>query len=96
MDIRDTLNDPEAPVWNMLADAGIDSDLVTVTPAGEWNVISDDTRLAFGEAATETGDAADGWDWAKYELTDGEWEFVTQDYAQTDEELLRAIKTAIA
>ena len=96
MDIRDTLNDPKTPVWDMLADAGIDLDLVTVTPTGEWNVISDDTRVAFGEATTETGDAAQGWDWTKYELIDGEWEFAGQDYAETDEELLAAIKSAVA
>ncbi len=95
MDIRGTLNDPNTPVWDMLADAGIDLDLVTVTPAGEWDVISDDTRVAFGEATTETGDAAEGWDWTKYELIDGAWEFVTQDYAETDEALLGAVKAAI-
>ena len=95
MDIRDTLYDPKTPVWDMLADADIDLDLVTVTPAGEWNVISDDTRVVFGDATTETGDAAEGWDWTKYELIDGEWEFATQDYAETDEELLDAIKAAI-
>ena len=95
MDIRDTLNDPKTPVWDMLADAGIDLELVTVTPADEWNVITDDTRVVFGEATTETGDAAQGWDWTKYELIDGVWEFATQDYAETDEELLRAINAAI-
>jgi hypothetical protein len=95
MDIRDTLNDPKTPVWDMLADADIDLDLVTVTPMGEWNVISDDTRVVFGDATTETGDAAKGWDWTTYELVDGEWEFASQDYAETDEELLRAIKAAI-
>ena len=95
MDIRDTLNDPKTPVWDMLADAGIDLDLVTVTPTGEWNVISDDTRFVFGEATTGTGDAAEGWDWTKYELIDGEWEFASQDYAETDEALLHAIEAAI-
>jgi hypothetical protein len=95
MDIRDTLNDPKTPVWDMLADAGIDLDLVTVTAAGEWNVIGGDTRVVFDDARTETGGAAEGWDWTKYELIDGEWEFSTQAYAETDAELMRAIKAAI-
>jgi hypothetical protein len=96
MDIRDIMNDPNTPVWDMLADAGIDLDDVTVTPAGEWNVISDDRRIAFGDATTETGDTAEGWDWTTYELIDGAWEFAGQDYAETDEQLLHAIKAAVA
>lgn len=96
MDIRDTLNDPNTPVWDMLADGGIDLDLISVTPTAEWNLIDDDVRVAFGEATTETGNAANGWDWTKYELIDGAWEFASQDYAETDEELLRALKSATA
>lgn len=93
--IRDTLNDPNTPVWDMLADGGIDLGLVTVRPDGEWNLIDDDTRIAFGEATTETGDAAQGWDWTKYELIDGEWEFGTQDYAETDEALLDVLRSVV-
>lgn len=90
------LADPNAPVWNMLAGAGIDLDLVTVDPAGDWGVISGSKRIAFGGATTETGDTAPGWDWATYELTDGEDETAEQGHAATDEELTDVIKAAIA
>jgi hypothetical protein len=97
MDVRDMLNDPNTPVWDMLADGGIDLDLVSVDVVGTWNLISGDTRLAFGPAETETGDAADGWDWTRYERDENGEESVTvQDWAKTDGELLDALKSAIA
>ena len=96
IDFPGAMNDPNAPVWDILARGGIDLSLINVTPAAEWDLIIDDVRVAFGEATTETSDAAEGWDWSRYELIDGAWEFVTQDYAETDEELLSVLKAVIA
>ncbi len=88
---RATLNDPNTPVWEMLAVGGIDLDLVNASPDGTWDLISGGIRIAFGEATTETGDAAEGWDWAEYTRIDGEWELGGQDYAATDEAMMSVL-----
>ena len=45
-DIRDTLNDPNTPVWDMLADGGIDLDSVGVSPDGVWVLICGEGHVA--------------------------------------------------
>ncbi len=94
-DIRDTLNDPNTPVWDMLADGGINLDLVNVDAAGVWTLASGDMMIAFGPAETETGEAAEGWNWARYERDgDRNGDPVTQDWAPTDEALLDILRSA--
>lgn len=82
------------PFWTKMAKAGIDLDLVSTDPAGDWELISGDTRIAFGDATNETGDAAEGWDWTEYERIDGEWEFSRNDYAGTDEAMVGILADA--
>ena len=91
--IRDTLNDPNTPVWDMLADGDIDLDNVGVNPDGTWVLIRDEGYIAFGPATTETGDAAEGWDWTRYGDNDGE-NIEAQDWAPTDEALLEVLRSA--
>jgi hypothetical protein len=87
------LNDPNTPTWDMLADSGIDLDLVDVKPDGTWNLIKGDVRVAFGEAESETGEAAEGWNWTRY---NGDGDIEAQDWAGTDEDLLSVLRAAIA
>jgi hypothetical protein len=89
-DIRHVMADPNTPVWDMLADGGIDLDSVGVNPDGVWILISGDSHLAFGPATTETGEAAEGWDWTRY---DGEGKIMAQDWAPADEALLTILRS---
>jgi hypothetical protein len=94
--IRETLNDPNVPVWDMLADGGIDLDRVSVAPDGVWNLISQDTRIAFGPATTETGSATEGWNWTRYDRNGDSDEITAQDWAPTDEALLDVLRAETA
>lgn len=92
--IRDTANDPNTPVWDMLADGGIDLDLVGVTSLGTWVLLCDNEgHIAFGPATTETGKAAEGWDWTRYGDSDGE-KIEAQDWAPDDAALLDVLRAA--
>ena len=90
-DIRDTLNDPNTPVWDMLADGGIDLDSVGVSPDGVWVLICGEGHVAFGPATTETGEAAEGWSWTRYERDE---DITAQDWAATDKALLAVLRAA--
>lgn len=94
---NDMLARANTPVWDMLAEAGIDLDLVSVDAGGTWNLLTGSARVAFGPAETETGDAAEGWDWTWYGRDENGAESVAdQGYAETDESLLGELRFAIA
>ncbi len=69
---------------------------MSVEPDGVWNLISQDTRIAFGPAAAETGDTAEGWDWTRYDGSGDSEEITAQDWAPTDEALLDVLRSAAA
>lgn len=85
-------------VWDLLRKGGIEPE-VTASPDGTFDLFKSGERISFGPAIEETGEAASGWDWTKYSLEDGVWEYVTNDWAETDAEmlaiLLRMVLTAI-
>lgn len=95
---EDVLNAANTPVWDMLADGGIALDRVNVQGDGTWGLAAGDTMICFGEARAKLGSqdtkTPPGWDWTKYSRIDGEWEYVTQDYAETDQELVDILKAA--
>lgn len=90
----------DEPVWALLGDAGIDLDLVSVDPAGDWELVSGDTRVCFGYSeSTEPDVPSTGWDWTRYIRNDEDtetWDAVAQDWAETDEALISVLKATIA
>jgi len=57
----------------------------TTTPDGITTVtLEDGRRLSYGPATTETGDAAEGFDWTRYSADD---EIEIQDWAPTGEHM---------
>jgi hypothetical protein len=72
-----------------ITEAGIDTDLITETPDGIMTLALDGGgRISFGPATTETGEAAEGWDWAAYDAAD---KIEAQDWAETDGAMAAAL-----
>lgn len=87
------LDDPATAVWGMLADGGIDLDLVGRAGDGTWILVTGpDTHLAFGPATTETGAPAAGWSWAAYGPDN---EIAAQDWARDFQALLAVLRAAV-
>lgn len=64
-------------IWTLLADAGINIDLVSCAPDGVYSLIDGDTWIAFGETDTIHPDSGRpptaGWDLTLYARYDDDW-----------------------
>ena len=91
--------------WTMMADAGIDIDLVNRKPTelgtDEYILIDGDTKVAFGPAVdVEGAGSTHGWDVSTYErledseYDEGYWEHRHQEWAETPAEALRLVAEA--
>jgi hypothetical protein len=92
--------------WDMMSDAGIDTDLVYRRPTGlgtdEYVLIKGSTKVAFGPAVDIEGDGStNGWEVSAYELVqdsgedEGYWDHGVQEWAATPAEALRLVAAAV-